>query len=280
MRPVIALFASAALLAMAGAAQAASVEVRDAVVRVTVVPEDRNDVKVEFLTTNPKLPLEVRTQGGATVIDGGLNHRIASCHGPADHPSAWVHGVGHLDSAAIPQVVIHTPRAVNLSSSGVVYGSIGRSGSLDLQDSGCSDWTIADVAGDATVRESGKGELRMGATGRMDLHLSGAANIHAVRVRQSLNAMLSGAGGVRIEQLDGQMDAHVSGAGRIHVEGGHASAVHASVSGIGGVDFGGVADTLDAQISGLGSVRVSKVTGQVNQSVSGIGHVTVNQGPV
>ena len=34
----------------AGAAQAASVEVRDAVARVTVVPGDRTDIKVEVIT--------------------------------------------------------------------------------------------------------------------------------------------------------------------------------------------------------------------------------------
>ena len=50
MRFSVILLASAALCAAAGAANAASVEVRDAVARVIVIPEDRADVKVEFLT--------------------------------------------------------------------------------------------------------------------------------------------------------------------------------------------------------------------------------------
>jgi hypothetical protein len=275
MRPAIALLASAALLAVAGAAKAASVDIRDAVVRVTVVPEDRADVKVEMLTVNPKLPLEVRTEGGQTIVDGGLRHRINGCHNRSDNPSAWVHGVGHVDKDAIPQVVIRTPKAVSVASSGVVIGSIGRSGSVELHDSGCSNWTLADVAGDVTIKESGEGALRMGAANRLDLHLSGAANVHAVRVRQAMSALLSGAGGVQLEELDGSLQAHVSGVGRVRVAGGHATDVHASVSGVGGVEFGGVAQSLDASISGFGSVRVNQVTGNVAKSVSGAGHVTV-----
>jgi hypothetical protein len=275
MRLAIALLSSAAVLAATSAARAAAVDVRDAVVRVTVVPEDRTDVKVEMLTVNPKLPLEVRTEGGQTVVDGGLRHRISGCHTHSDNPSAYVRGVGRVDSAAIPQVVIHTPKAVSVSSNGVVFGSIGRAAGVELHDSGCSNWTIADVAGDATVSESGAGTLRMGAADRLEVHLSGAANVHAVRVRQQLNALLSGAGGVQVEQLDGAMDAHVSGVGRVRVAGGHAGAVHADVSGVGGVDFGGTAQSLDASISGFGSIEVNQVTGPVSKSVSGAGHVTV-----
>ena len=37
---------------LAGAAQAASVEVKDAVARVTVVPEARSDIKVEVISPN------------------------------------------------------------------------------------------------------------------------------------------------------------------------------------------------------------------------------------
>lgn len=264
-----------AITGAAGAADAASVEIRDAVARVTVVPEDRPDIKVEMLTVNPRLPLEVRTEGGETIVDGGLRHRIGGCHTRGDNPSAWVHGIGRVEKNAIPQVVIHTPKAVVVASNGVVVGSVGRSGSVELHDSGCSSWTIADVAGDAVIKESGEGSLRMGAANRLDLHLSGAANIHAVRVRQEMNALLSGAGGVELEELDGALDAHVSGVGRVKVAGGHASSVRASVSGVGGVDFGGVAQSLDASISGFGSVRVNQVTGNVTKSVSGAGHVSV-----
>jgi hypothetical protein len=269
----------AAALGSAGAASAASVELKDAVVRVTVVPEDRGDVKVEVRTSNPRLPIEVRSFGGITVIDGGLHRRIRDCHHGSDRPVAWVRGVGQVEGDAIPQLVIRTPRAVSLASNGAVFGAIGRSGSLDLHDSGCSTWTVADVAGDASVMESGAGSVRLGSVGRLDLHLSGAADIHAVRIRQGMDTTLSGAGRIQIEDFAGPMEARVSGLGHVKIAGGRATTMRATVSGMGGIDFGGVADSLEARISGVGDIHVRQVTGAVMKSVSGAGHVTIEEGP-
>lgn len=276
MRLAIALLAATTALTLAGAAAAApSVEIRDAIARVTVVPEDRPDVKVEMVTTNASLPIEVRTMGSQTVIEGNLARRITDCHTHGDHPSAWVRGVGEIRYENMPQIVIHTPRAVIVQAGGAVYGAVGRAASLDLENSGCSGWTIADVAGDASLRESGAGSVRMGSSGRLELRLSGAGSVHATQVRQGLDATISGAGGVHVDQLTGGLMAHVSGVGSIKVAEGHASAVHASVSGVGSVDFGGDAQSLDASISGFGGIRVKAVSGQIVKSVSGGGHVTV-----
>ena len=276
MRLAIAIAAAAGALAAAGAASAApSVEIRDAVARVTVIPEDRADIKVEMLTTNAALPLEVRTMGSATIITGNLSHRIYDCHTRGDHPSAWVRGLGEISYEQMPQVVIHTPRAVAVETGGAVYGTVGRSASLDLDNSGCSAWTVADVAGDATLRESGAGSVKMGSAGRLQLRLSGAGNVHATQVRQGLDATLSGAGSVNIDDLSGVVQAHVSGVGHIKVDQGHAAAVQASISGVGSVDFGGDAQSLDASISGFGGIRVKAVSGPVTKSISGGGHVTV-----
>jgi hypothetical protein len=277
MRLAIALTSAAVALAAAGAAFAGpSVEIRDAVARVTVIPEDRADVKVEMLTTNAALPLEVHTSGGVTVIDGNLAHRINDCHGKGDRPSAWVRGIGEVSYDNMPQVVIRTPKAVALETGVAVYGAVGRgAASLDLENSGCSGWTVADVAGDVTLRESGAGSAKMGAVNRLALRLSGAGSVHATTVRQGLDATLSGAGGVTIGDLSGPVQAHVSGVGHIRAETGHATTVHASVSGVGGVELGGDAQSLDASISGFGGIRVKSVSGSVNKSVSGGGHVTV-----
>lgn len=276
MRLAIALTAAVAGLAAASAAAAGpSVQIRDAVARVTVIPEDRADVKVEMLTTNPSLPLEVRTNGTTTVITGDLAHRIADCHSRGDRPTAYVRRLGEVSYENMPQVVIRMPKAVVLETDGAVYGTVGRSASLDIENSGCSAWTIADVAGDAKLRESGAGSAKMGASGRLELQLSGAGSVHATQVRQGLEATLSGAGGVTVDELNGPLMAHVSGVGHIKIAQGHATSVRASVSGVGGVEFGGDAQTLDASISGFGGVRVKSVSGQVIKSVSGGGRVTI-----
>jgi len=280
MRLAVAFLASA--MAMTGAASAAaapSVELRDVVARLTVIPEDRVDIKVEQLATNPKLPLTVTTEGGRTVIDGGLRHRIRDCHIGRPQRSAFVRGVGRVAEPSMPNIAIRAPREVVVTSSGAVIGSVGRSGSLLLRDSGCSAWTLADVAGAATIHESGAGSVRLGSVGRLDVELSGAAKVHAVRAREGLDAALSGAGDVEVDDVSGPLQARVSGIGKVKVANGRASSVRASVSGVGGVEFGGVADTLDASISGLGSVRVKNVTGAVSKSISGAGHVTIEDRP-
>jgi Protein of unknown function (DUF2807). len=279
MRTSIAVILATAAMAAAGSANAASVEIRDAVARVTVIPETRSDVKVEFLTTNRDLPLEVRTVGDQTIIDGNLDHRITSCHRKQDGNAAHVRGIGRVSYENAPQVVIRTPRAVSVGSSGVVFGTVGRSASLDLHNSGCGKWTIADVEGDATVQDSGAGSVRMGMSGHLDLRLSGAGEIHATRIRQGLEASLSGIGSVSIDELAGPLEAKVSGVGKIRVADGHAGAVRAAVSGMGSVEFGGAADSLDASISGLGNIRVRQVTGSVSKSVTGGGHVTIGERP-
>jgi hypothetical protein len=257
MKLTIALAAAAAALS-AGAAQAASVEIRDAVLRVTVVPEDRADIKVEVVKPHPELPLSVRNEGGRVVIDGDLRRRIRDCNAMSSRPSVKVRDVGRVDYEAMPQV-----------------GAIGRSGSLSLSNSGCSAWTIADVAGEAEIHESGAGSIRMGASDRLELHLSGAANVHATRVKSGMDARLSGAGNVRVAEVNGDMEARVSGVGKIDVRDGRARLIRASVSGIGSVDYGGAAQDLDASISGLGGVHVDHVTGSVRKSVSGGGRVSI-----
>ena len=229
-------FAAAAL--MGGAAAAApSVQIKDAVARVTVIPEDRADVKVEFLTRNPSLPLTVTTIGERTVIDGDLDHnRIHSCMVLGGKITVGVRGVGKVDWNDIPQVVVRTPRESRVSAGGAVFGTIGRSESLSFANAGCGDWTIAN------------------ARGRMELSEAGSGDIHAASIAGDLNA-------------------RVAGSGDVHVDGGQARLMSVSVAGSGDVAFGGVAQQLDARVMGSGDVRAAQVTGAVNKTIMGSGEV-------
>ncbi len=271
----IALFAAVGALAAGPAAQAATIRFEDAVARVTVIPEARDDVQVQIVRANAELPLRVTRSGDRTIIAGDLGSRLRDCSGGGDARKVKVRGLGAVSHRDMPQVVIRAPRDVRVSADGAVFGSIGRSGSLELESSGCSGWTVADVSGPARVRASGAGSIMMGSAERLNVRISGAGNVHATRLRRGLEARLSGAGGVKVETLNGPVQAEVSGVGRIRVAGGRASTFKASVSGIGGVDFDGVAESLDASISGLGSIHVNQVTGPVRKSVSGAGRVVV-----
>lgn len=276
MRLSTTILAAAAALT-ASVAQAASVEIRDAVARVTVVPQDRPDIKVEIVRAHPKLPLTVNVSGDRTVIDGDLDRKITDCSGMGENARINVRGVGKVAYAEMPQVVIYTPRDVDVGANGAVIGAIGRSANLELGNSGCGNWTVADVSGEAELHQSGAGNVKMGTAGRLDLHISGAGNLRAVAVRAGMDARLSGAGGVTIGSFAGALDAQVSGVGQIRVDEGRASRIKASVSGIGGIDFGGVAQDLQASISGLGNIRVRQVTGSVSKSVSGAGRIKIGE---
>jgi len=118
--PLMLLAATAALSAAAGAAGAATVEIKDAVARVTVIPENRPDIKVEFLSNNPRLPLQVREFGGKTIVDGDLGHRIRSCNGSGERVRVGVRGIGDVVWRDMPQVVIRTPRDARVEAGGAV----------------------------------------------------------------------------------------------------------------------------------------------------------------
>ncbi|HSV01564.1 MAG TPA: DUF2807 domain-containing protein [Phenylobacterium sp.] len=278
MRLALVLAMSSGLSALAGVAQAAAtVQIKDAVARVTVVPEARSDVRVEILSSNPRLPLEVRTFGGRTVVDGGLRRRIHNCRGPAGNPRVDVGGVGQVGWREMPQVVIHTPRDANVEAGGAVFGSVGRSANLDLANAGCGDWTVANVEGRLRLNEAGSGDVRAGSAGEAHIRVAGSGDVWTAEVRGPLQVDIAGSGDVTVAAIGGALDARVAGAGDVRVRGGHAPVVSVSIAGSGDVDFGGVADRLSAKIMGSGDVRVRQVRGPVSKMVMGSGGVSVGR---
>jgi hypothetical protein len=274
MRLSLILLTAGGLCALAGAANAASVEVKDAVARVTVVPENRADVKVEFLTNNPRLPLEVRSFAGKTIVDGGLGHRIHNCHGSRDNVTVEVRGIGDIGYRDMPQVVIHTPRDVKVETGGAVFGSVGRSASLDLANAGCGDWTVANVEGFMRISQAGSGDTRTGGAGEAKIRTAGSGDVAAADIRGALDVEIAGSGDVSVTSVAGPFNVRVAGAGDVRVGNGHASTMSVAIAGSGDVDFGGVADTLKARIAGSGDVHARQVRGPISKIVMGSGSVS------
>ena len=162
MRTFLMTAAAVAATLACGAASAASVEVKDAVARVTVIPEDRTDIKIDVIQANPRLPLEVREFAGRTIVDGGLRRRIRDCHGRGDNISVRVRDVGEVGFRDMPKIVIHTPKDVDIDAGGAVWGSVGRAASVRLGNAGCGDWTVANVDGALRVSQAGSGDTRTG----------------------------------------------------------------------------------------------------------------------
>ena len=271
------LLAGAALALGAGAAQAASVEVKDAVARVTVIPENRTDIKVEFVTSNPRLPLDVRSFAGRTIVDGRLGRRIRDCHGGGENLSVRVREVGEVAWRDMPQVVIRTPRDVDVDAGGAVWGSVGRSASLRLGNAGCGDWTVANVEGPMRISQAGSGNTKAGSSGEAKIRVAGSGDTSVGDVRGGLDVDIAGSGNVAVASVSGPFGVHIAGSGDVKVMGGHASTMSVMVAGSGNVDFRGVAETLKARVAGSGDVRAKQVTGNVSKTIMGSGGVTIGR---
>jgi hypothetical protein len=260
----------------AAAAAPASVEIKDAVVQVTIVPEDRSDIRVDFLSHNPHLPLRVRP-GRRTIIDGDLKpSRIRGCKGQNGDIAVRIADLGDVPMRAIPRLVIHAPRDVEVTAGGAVFGAIGRASSVTLGNAGCGDWTIANVDKDLKISLAGSGDARAGAAGTAKLRVTGSGDVATAAVRGRVDVDVAGAGNVSVLSVAGPLDVHVAGAGDVTVYGGRATTMSVGIAGSGNVTFNGVAGSLDARIAGSGDVRARQVQGSVRKSVMGSGTVTVD----
>lgn len=272
---LLAVLTATGLAMTGGAAHAASVSVKDAVARVVVIPEARSDIKVEFLTTNPSLPISVRQMGDRVIVDGDLERKIRSCNGEGEGASVDVAGIGRIAYADMPQLVIRTPREANVGAAGAVFGSVGKSASLDLASAGCGDWTVANVEGRLKLSQAGSGDVRTGSAGDASVRVAGSGDVNVQAVRGGLSVDVAGSGNVTAASIHGPLDVKVAGSGDVRVSSGRASSMAVTIAGSGNVTFDGQAGSLKARIAGSGDVRARQVTGGVSKQVMGSGDVTI-----
>lgn len=301
MRAILAFGVAAAALLAAGAASAGepTVEIKNAVARVIVVPEARSDIQVVFKSTNASLPLTLRTEGDKTIVDGGLRHgfgksSIRNCRSANGKVSVDVSGVGVVGYDAMPEVIIRVPMDARVAAGGAVFGSVGRSNSLSLSSAGCGDWTVANVEGAMNINVAGSGDIRTGSAGSADLNVAGSGDIATAGVRGPLSANIAGSGDIRtgpvngavavntmgsgdadIASVGGNISVNMAGSGDTVIRGGRADAVSVSIAGSGDVLFAGAAGSLDANVAGSGDIRVASVSGSVKKRAVGSGEVRV-----
>ncbi|KRA57195.1 hypothetical protein ASD89_05695 [Caulobacter sp. Root656] len=270
---------AAAALGFAGAAAAdPSVKIKDAVARVVVVPEARGDVKVEFLTTNKSLPLDIRKNGSDVTVDGGLRrNRINGCNTVMGKTVVHVRGVGDVKWEDIPQIVVRVPMDAEVSAAGAVFGSVGRTDHLELSNAGCGDWTVANVRGKLELSQAGSGDTKAGSAGSAEINIAGSGDVKTQEIGGDLEVNIAGSGGVTAASVNGKLEANIAGSGDVTVNGGRSRSVEVSIMGSGNVDFGGEADTAEVSVAGSGDVHIAKVNGPVHKSVAGSGEVNIGR---
>ena len=272
--------AAAALLGLAGAAQAKepSVDIKDAVARVTVVPSDRADVQVVIKKENARLPIKVTRRGDRIVVSGGLRwNKIKNCRGTFENAEVEVRDVGRIGWADMPEVIIYTPRNVDIGAGGAVWGYIGRADSVDLSSAGCGDWQVGNVSGKLDISQAGSGDVFAGTAGVIDISVAGSGDTRVKAVAGGADISIAGSGDVELASISGTMDVSIAGSGDVRVLAGNASSLDVSIAGSGDIRFAGEAGSVDATIMGSGDIRVYKVSGTVDKTVMGSGAVTVGQ---
>lgn len=294
MKPVITSTVIAAVAAMAAPAFAKDgpeVEIRHAVARVAVIVEDRTDVAVEVEQGASGLPaIQVTRVGNEVRIDGGLRRRgflnrrdsIQECRSgpdnaqrPGDGASVEVRDHGRINISDAPLIVIRTPRQVDVSASGAVFGSVGRgASSVELGNSGCGYWNVANTEGPVSLSIAGSGDIRAGASTSLDISIAGSGSTTAGATR-GLEVAIAGSGDVVVARIDGPMDVSVAGSGDVLVRDGTSPNVDISIAGSGDVNFGGVAVDVDLSILGGGDVTIARATGSVSRSIAGSGDIRI-----
>jgi hypothetical protein len=272
-------------LGVAGRAAAAdpSIEFKNVSARVVIIPEDRSDVQVIFLKTNPRLPMKVDKGYGDTTIVEPLNwtnwlwRPHANCDSRDDNPTISIPGIGDVDYDDLPQITVRVPMDAHVKAGGAIYGVAGRSQSMRLVIAGCGDWTLANVQNDLFVDYAGAGQLHTGSAGSMTLRIAGAATVTTTEVRDGFGVSVAGVGNVHVKSASGPLGVHLAGGGDVRIDDGRATTMAVHIAGSGNVVFGGVADSLDADIAGSGDIRAAKVTGAVNKFIAGSG--TIDVGP-
>lgn len=279
MRALTALAVLAAAVSAAGVAQAEpSVKIKDAVARVVVIPENRSDVKVEFLTTNASLPLEIRKEGDEVVVDGDLRmNKINGCNSRNGKIWVKVRGVGEVSYDNFPQIAVRVPMDAKVKAGGAVFGDIGRSGNVDLSNAGCGDWTVANTKGELKIGLAGSGDVKAGSAASAEISLAGSGDVRTQAIDGDLEVNIAGAGDVTVASIAGKLDGNIAGSGNITVAGGRSRAVEVNVMGSGDVTFNGEAGSVDVSVAGSGDIRIAKVTGPVKKHVAGSGDVIIGQ---
>jgi len=277
MRALTTLAVLAIAVSAAGAASAQqSIKIKDAVARVVVIPENRSDVKVEFLTTNPSLPLEVRQNGNEVIVDGDLRmNKINGCNSRDGKIWIRVRGVGDVSYDNLPQIAVRTPMNVKVGAGGAVFGDIGRSDSVSLANAGCGDWTVANTKGKMEISQAGSGDTKTGSASSVEISIAGSGDVTTQAIAGDLEANIAGSGDISAASIAGRLEGNIAGSGNITVAGGHSRSVEVNVMGSGDVTFDGEADEVEVSVAGSGDVKIAKVNGPVRKHVAGSGDVII-----
>ena len=223
---------------------------------------------------------EIKTEGDELTIRQLGDFSRTSCRGGHDKLEIKLgHSGDYHPLASYGRYVIRVPAGAKVHiGGGVVAGSIGDVGELDVGQDSCGDLKVGEVAGKAEAAVNGSGDIVVGSIGGgLRAAVNGSGDIKVGAIKGDLHVGINGSGDVVAASLEGDIDAAIRGSGDVTVHGGHASAVKASIMGSGDVRFEGVAADVDLSAFGSGDVYVAQATGTVKKASFGSGDVRIGK---
>ncbi len=294
MRPGILATLGVLLLAPTISAQAADrLQLKNLRANVEIIPENRSDVRVDvdMNGSSDKAP-EITCSGATLVVAGTLptgrkTFRVSfNLDRRMDIDKSRQMSRTHRDHpAGLPNLVIHTPMKVSLKSSAYVFGHIGPSQSVRIDDSGEGEWRIDAVSQDASVNGGGATDFYMSNSGSANIDLLGTGNVTlgdtqtiwssqwgsgdvtVNKVVRDADIELSGIGDFKARNVSGKMRVLIDDAGGVAVQDGDVDVLRVrTLDGIGAVRFGGTVKDADINIGTSTKVSIHKLTGSLKKT--------------
>jgi len=281
----LAVSALAALVASPALADP-GVNIEHAAARVVVIAEPRSDYTISINQGRAGLkPVEIRKDGGVTVIDGGYGGRYGffwggfglNCHGSTGHERVTIPGRGDVAVADLPLITIHAPLDARLHAGSAVFGEVNGARSLDLGNAGCGDWRVGAVRGPLHLALSGSGDVRGADAGEARIDISGSADVVLGAVSGRLVTHTSGSGDIHVARVSGPIDTQIAGSGDVTIDGGAPPDIGVSIAGSGNLRFHGTAGSVHANIAGSGDVDIARATGSITKHVAGSGDINIGR---
>lgn len=266
---------SLALLCALGQAQAGrkdvpQLDMRGMAGKVIITPEPRKDIDVRVHYANRKVPtLMVSKRGNTTILDGSISH-IDRVSGEDVH----IAGVGRLNEAELPTVLIRVPMNVVIRDASHVQGVVGPSETLEVIYSGTGRWHFEPVERDASLIATGSGGLHLVSAATVQLDSSGSGMVILGKVGP-LRAFLNGTGRLVVES---SRETHLQNSGAADMIVGSTGSVEVRQFGSGRLNLSQVNGSFTLNSFGSGDVQVRNLNGPAQLFLSGSGNVTIADG--
>ena len=302
------------LAILASAAEARpTLELKNLRAEIEITPENRADFAISVDMTGAQDAIDKNgAKGGAPMVDirgndasisanwdTGVRAFNVEVNGVRDPNVAYWKAAAHKPQphpAGLPHIRIRAPMDFVVKSNAQVFGHIGPSHSLKMDEHGRGEWTIDAVAGAVDIWGWGTTNFHIASAASASFDTAVTSNIDCGDVG-TLGVYLNGAGDVRVDHVKGRADVTIGGmgdftaqsvagpviidmldAGSVQIlEGSIPKLTIRSGHGLGLVDVAGTVGDADISIGTKTRVHLHRVTGKLKSKTREDAQLKIDQ---